>query len=93
VLVEWSLNLGEQARQVISGKFSQNDAKKSGDELLVLTDRNLFLVKVVCFIFLMRLILDVLIFSGIGFNFTAEAFRKKPRMCSSISQRCYRSRA
>lgn len=45
-LVEWSLNLGEQARQIVVGKFSQNETKKAGDELLVLTDRNLFLVKV-----------------------------------------------
>ena len=47
VLVEWSLNLGEQARQIVCGKFSQNDSKKAGDELLVLTEHSIFLVKVV----------------------------------------------
>lgn len=45
VLVEWSLNLGEQARQIICGKFSHNDSRRGGDEMLVLTDHSLFLVK------------------------------------------------
>lgn len=44
-MAEWTLNIGEQSRQIINGKFTQTDAKKSGDELLILTDRSLFLVK------------------------------------------------
>ena len=46
VFVEWAINLGEQPRQLIAGKFSQTDPKKIGDELLVLLDRSIFLVKV-----------------------------------------------
>jgi Bardet-Biedl syndrome 9 protein len=44
-MAEWTLNLGEQSRQIISGKFTQTEAKKSGDEVLILSDRSLFLVR------------------------------------------------
>jgi len=43
-MVEWRVNLGEACLQVIDGKFSKGERRMS-DELLLLTDSSMFLVK------------------------------------------------
>lgn len=56
-LNEWTINIGEQARQVVDGHFSPtqsspansafgNRMEKGRDELLVLCDHNIYLIKV-----------------------------------------------
>ena len=44
-MVEWSLILGDSCRQIVQGKFTKGD-KKYLDEVVVLTDSTLFLMKV-----------------------------------------------
>jgi len=43
-MVEWSVNLGESCVQVIDGKFSKGERRMT-DELLLLTDSSMFLIK------------------------------------------------
>lgn len=60
-MVEWSLNIGESVQQIVEGRFvSLASGDHSGDnrnneQLLVLTERSLFLIKV----FLSLLVLSV----------------------------------
>lgn len=43
-MVEWRINLGEPCLQIIDGKFSKGERRMS-DELLLLTDESMFLIK------------------------------------------------
>jgi len=45
ILVEWSLNLGDACRQIISGSFTSLSQNRKFNELIVLCDRSLLLIK------------------------------------------------
>lgn len=46
-LVEWTINLGENCRQIVDGNFSETEPSNRGTgEILVLCDQSLFLLKV-----------------------------------------------